>query len=188
MIVKRNEKSYEKNTNKTASQTISSIEIIRSAINMHVKKKIKRMWSQNWENEIRERSLYKIMKTSSNNVLKIHKELRKWISSMLIQMRTQKINLIHFLHYKRVFEYNTIECECENNYQIVMHVLMKCSLHYRLRRKTWKKKSKKFERRVILNTFQSLLIDTHFARKAVIFMKNTDLIEQFRDFTSLLNI
>ena len=107
---------------------------------------------------------------------------------MLVQMRTQKIDLTHFLHYRRVFKYNTIEYEYESNYQIIMHVLMKCSLHYKLRRKTWKKKNKKSEKRTILNTFQSLLINTHFAKKTAIFIKNTDLIEQFKDFTSLFNI
>ena len=169
MVVKRNGKPYEKDTNKTAPQAIPSIEIARPAVNMHVKKEIKRMWSQDWENETRGRSLYKVMKTPSNSVLKIHRGLRKWISSVLVQMRTQKIGLAHFLHYRRVPGYNTAECECEGNYQTVMHVLMECPLHYRLRRETWKEESKKPERRALLNTFQSLLTDTHFARKAAIF-------------------
>ena len=35
---------------------------------------------------------------------------------MLIQIRTQKIDLTYFLHYKKIFKYNIIECEYENNY------------------------------------------------------------------------
>ena len=69
-----------------------------------------------------------------------------------------------------------------------MHVLMECPLHYRLRRETWKEESKKPEGRAILNTFQSLLTDTHVARKAAVFMKDTGLIGQFRGLTPLLNI
>ena len=50
------------------------------------------------------------------------------------------------------------------------------------------KKNKKFEKRTLLNTFQNLLINIYFAKKATIFIKNTNLIEQFKDFTLLFNI
>ena len=187
-VIKRNGRSHERDTNMTAPQAIPNIEIVRPAVNMHTTKEFRRMWSQDWENETKGRSLYRIMKTSSNSVLKMHRGLRKWISSILVQMRTQKIGLAHFLHYRRVPDYDTAECECEGNNQTVMHVLMECSLHYRLRRETWKEERKKSEGRAILNTFRDILINTHFARKAAILMKDTGLIGQFRGLTPLFNI
>ena len=80
------------------------------------------------------------------------------------------------------------KCECESSYQTVKHILMECQLYYRLRRETWEEERKKPEGRAILNTFSDILTDTHFARKAAIFMKDTGLIGQFEGLKSFLDI
>ena len=80
------------------------------------------------------------------------------------------------------------KCECESSYQTVKHILMECQLYYRLRRETWEEERKKPEGRAKLNTFRDILTDTHFARKAAIFMKDTGLIGQFEGLKSFLDI
>ena len=103
-------------------------------------------------------------------------------------MRTQKIGLAQFLHRRHVPGYHSAECECEGSYQTVKDILMECSLYYRLRRETWEEKRKKSEGRAKLNTFRDILTDTHFARKAAIFMKDTGLTGQFGGLKSLLDV
>ena len=189
IVLKRNRNPYEVNINKTAPpatppvtpSATSSISVARSTVNTYLKKSTKKVWDKNWREETKKRSLYKIIKTSNNSILKIHRELEKWMSSILIQMRTQKIDLNHFLHHRKVSKYDIFECSCERDFHTIMHVLIECSLYYKLRRKTWKKKEKKPEKRIVLNTFQKILTESHFAKKAVNFMKNADLIEQFKD-------
>ena len=64
---------------------------MRAAANRLVNRQIKEDWLQDWTSSARGRSLYQIMKESSNMVLKIHNSMEKWLSALLIQMRTQKI-------------------------------------------------------------------------------------------------
>ena len=50
------------------------------------------------------------MKTFNISMLKIHKNAKKWMNALLVQMRIQKIDFNKFLYDVNVFEFDTFKC------------------------------------------------------------------------------
>lgn len=73
----------------------------------------------------------------STKVLHLHDNLPKWISSLMVQMRTGKIGLKMFLYERNVSDIDDTECACGEGEETVRHVLAECSLFGELRRTTW---------------------------------------------------
>ena len=59
-------------------------------------------------------------------ILKLHKGLQKAESSMLIQLRTGRTGLRHFLNKVRVPGYESGQCECDMGLETPRHVLLYC--------------------------------------------------------------
>ena len=53
---------------------------------------------------------------------------------MLVQMRTSRTGLAHFLHKAKVLGYNLEQCSCNTGAETPRHVLMHCPLEAERRR------------------------------------------------------
>jgi hypothetical protein len=60
--------------------------------------------------------------------LKLHKHLKKAESSVLVQARTGRISLAHFLNKARVPGYETPACRCGLGDETAEHLLLHCQL------------------------------------------------------------
>ena len=60
--------------------------------------------------------------------MKWHIKLVKMKSNLITQMRTEKIELVKFLHVHKIPGFNHSNCFCETNKQTSKHVMMDCSL------------------------------------------------------------
>jgi hypothetical protein len=101
--------------------------------------------------------------------------LPKPLSSIIVQMRTEKIGLKWFLSQWKVPDVTSADCECGRGNQTVRHVLLACPMFNDLRREVWNEGTTRPARmglREILNT-------PKLARKAASFMIQTRLLGQF---------
>ena len=178
-VRKRNGRLKEVDTRWTAPKALTPN--VRAAAKRMINKKAEDDWLQEWTNTKTGRALHHIIKAPSKAVLKIHNGVEKWVSALLIQMRTQKIGLREFLHGFRVPGFDSPECPCGYGLQTVKHVLMQCQLHSNLRWRMWRKERRREDEAVIIDDFRSLLTKPRFARKAAYFMSETGLIGQFKD-------
>ena len=121
------------------------------------------------------------MKAPSTAVLKMHNGVEKWVSALLIQMRTQKISLNDFLYHRHVPGFESPRCPCGYGDHTVKHVLMECSIFRKPREKMWREERRRADERVIIDDFRSILTTPRYARKAAYFMSMTGLIGQFKD-------
>ena len=97
---------------KDTKKTTSLIELfnVKSISKKIINKLIKNEWMQKWVSVKKKKSLYQVMKTFNNSMLKIHKNAKKWMSALLVQMRIQKIDFNKFLYEVNVLEFDTSKC------------------------------------------------------------------------------
>ena len=69
--------------------------------------------------------------------LKLHKQLKKAESSVLVQARTGRIGLAHFLNKARVPGYETLACKCGLGDETAEHLLLHCQLE--TERRQWRR-------------------------------------------------
>ena len=68
-----------------------------------------------------------LAKAFQGSHIRLHNDLTKAQSSALIQMRTGKISLNAFLHYKKVPGYDTPSCTCGHGLQTPEHLFVDCT-------------------------------------------------------------
>lgn len=71
----------------------------------------------------------------TKKILRLHEGLSKRHSAILVQMRTEKIGLKHFLFNRRVPGIMDDKCTCREGQQTVSHVLMQCRQFRQLRQR-----------------------------------------------------
>ena len=84
-----------------------------------------RAWTERWENQSL-KPWDHFLQPPQKEVLKIHSKLRKAESSVLIQLRTGRIGLAHFLNKARVPEFDTGQCRCGHGAETPRHLLLYC--------------------------------------------------------------
>jgi hypothetical protein len=73
-----------------------------------------------------------LVKAPDKKVLRLFKSLSKPYTSILIQMRSMRIALNHFLYKIKAVELD--ECYCSEGSQTPRHILMQCPLYADLRK------------------------------------------------------
>jgi hypothetical protein len=126
-----------------------------------------------------------LVEAPSKKVLKLYKGLPKAYSSILVQIRSQRIGLRHFL-FKHTNQrgqdnqFNAGRCHCDKGSQTPRHILLQYPLYTSLREtmlnKIWYKTD--LGRTTNYNTIVS---DSQTIRYVAEFMHRTGLLGQFRD-------
>jgi ribonuclease HI len=131
-------------------------------------------WKEAWMNEKTGRELNRICPEPTTKVLLLQKSVPRPFSSLIVQMRTAKIDLRQFLSLRKVPDVDDDKCECGRGSQTVRHVLFSCPVYYELRQETWGRERKRDQQ-----DLRKVLGAPAPALKAAKFMRNTGLLGQF---------
>ncbi len=171
----RREGIRELDTSSTAAQTPLVKELV-SAKAAILRKRVLAEWKDKWSKETRGRELYKLEPEPKSNIVKLHVELCKELSSLVIQMRTGKIGIRQFLYERKVPGIEDGRCECRQRNQTVKHVLLNCRRYNTERQGLWAEESRKAQQKGGRNLdIVRILTEATSAKKAAIFMKSTGL-------------
>ena len=149
-----------------------------ATIKLALEQKTLELWSEAWSREKTGRELHAICPKPTKKVLKLHKGLSKAASTLIVQMRTEKIGLKKFLHFRKVPGFDSPECSCRRGLQSAKHVLTECRKHTSERNRTWQEERRKVAFGRI--SWEEMLTQPKFAKKAAQFMKSLGLIDQFK--------
>lgn len=120
----------------------------------------------------------------SKKVLRLDNELPKPYTSILVQMRTKRIALRHFLfkHTRqrgKDAELLSDQCKCEEGCQTPVHVLLHCPLYTYLREVMFNKIWYKTDLGRTTN-YNEILSHSQAIRYVAEFIHRTDILGQFR--------
>jgi hypothetical protein len=124
-------------------------------------------WKDRWEKSEKGRAITSFHPQPTQKALKLYKNRAKPFSSILIQLRTEKIGLNGFLKRARVPNIEAL-CECKEAEETVEHFLFKCS--------RWN------EQRAILGglkTIREALGERENSEKVVKYLLATGRLEQY---------
>ncbi len=133
--------------------TVNS-KILISAIRSEIRIRAKTEWSETWRIIIIERITHRIIKKLIKNVLKKFKRMTRFENAIIVQIRTDKIELRNYLHKIEAIEFS--RCSCEVRRQTMHHTLLKCSKFDDLREKMWADK-RETNLMIFLNTFELIV-------------------------------
>ena len=115
------------------------VTIISTSNNIAITQYHKDQWNQRWK-KYRERvTNINIISAQrlhlSNKMIKMRDDFQKAESILAMHIRTERIDLNVYLHFRNVSNMNSLRCNCEWSHQMTKHVLMHCSnwLHLRSR-------------------------------------------------------
>ena len=89
------------------------------------KRRMQQAWETRW-NTLSRTTWDQIKRPPDKKVLRLHLKLRKAESSILVQMRSGRTGLAHFLSKAKVPSYDTGLCECGQSQETPRHVLLYC--------------------------------------------------------------
>ncbi|KAF4210539.1 hypothetical protein CNMCM5878_004249 [Aspergillus fumigatiaffinis] len=142
-----------------------------------VRQRIQQRWKKQWEMEKGAKPTRRLIKAPHKKNLALYKGLSKPHTSIIIQMRTMRIGLRHFLFKIKASE--TDRCSCGEGSQTPKHILLQCSLYVEARRKMI---NKLFDEgfRGNISDYDMLVSDPQAIRYVAEFMHQTGLLNQFR--------
>ncbi len=133
---------------------IVNSKILISAIKNEIRIRSKIEWIEIWRIMIIERIIHRIIKKLIKNVFKKFKRMTRFESSVIVQTRTDKIELKDYLHKIEAIE--SSKCSCEARKQTMHHTLLKCSKFDDLRKRMWTNK-RETNLIILLNTFELIV-------------------------------
>ncbi|CCF40032.1 zinc knuckle [Colletotrichum higginsianum] len=146
---------------------------LRSTLKTWTYREANKMWQAKWTAETRGRTTFRYTPRPTKKVLQLHEGLSKRQSSILVQMRTEKIGLKDFLFNRRVPDATDANCPCREGRQTVSHILLRCRRHRQLRRQELGSIPGRHNLRAVLNERKA-------AAKVIRFMEQTEILGQFR--------
>ncbi len=163
-------------TNDTAPNSVIQMRMI-STVKTAIRAHATEQWTIDWANEKRGGILREIQSTPSKQIQLLHSRVKRAKTSLITQMRTEKIGLKAFLYSRWVPGIEKETCECGAK-QTARHILHECKLFSKKRRMWWAEERRKVERGVI--THKDMLTKPRYASMAADFMRSTGLIGQYQ--------
>ncbi|KAJ5212466.1 uncharacterized protein N7498_004112 [Penicillium cinerascens] len=105
---------------------------LASTAKRNTRKRIKERWKKQWEKEKTAKPTRCLIKALSRKALELYEGLSKPYASILIQMRSKRIGLGHFLY--KIKERETGHCSYDQGSQTPRYILLQCPLYNGLRR------------------------------------------------------
>lgn len=141
-----------------------------------IKQEIRRRWNTSWNTYTTTGGLYRYRRGGllDRHINEIYTQDTKAESSVLIQMRTEKISLQGYLH--KIKRADTPWCECNNSYQTVNHIICECEDFEDLREHIFGAR--------YLHSAKDFLREIELIPKTIRFMLSTGLLDQFRRLTA----
>jgi hypothetical protein len=133
---------------------IVNSKILISAIKNEIRIRAKTEWIEIWRIIIIERITHRIIKKFIKNVLKKIKKMTRLENAVIVQIRTNKIELKNYLHKIKTIE--SSRCFCEVRRQMMHHTLLKCSKFDDLWKKMWVNK-RETNLMILLDTFELIV-------------------------------
>ncbi|WQF90349.1 hypothetical protein CDEST_15363 [Colletotrichum destructivum] len=163
----------ENGTMGTKADTPAALYALRSTHKTWTDREANKAWQASWTAETRGRTSYRYTPRPTKKTLQLHEGLSKRQSSILVQMRTEKIGLKDFLFNRRVPDVTDADCQCREGRQTLSHILLRCRRFRQLRRQELGAIPGRHNLRVVLNERKT-------AVKAIRFMEQTEILGQFR--------
>lgn len=165
-VKKRNGKFYKIDTSHTAFQTL--LPFLRSVAKTHLTKLLYEKWGEEWHNKTKGHAFFKIAPSPTRKVLHIHDKLPRWVSSLMVQIKKEKIGPWKFLYECKVPNVEDVRYECRRGEVTVRHVLTECPRFKKMRRTMWAKEVRKARLNWI--DLRTIFITPAYVKKAALFI------------------
>lgn len=142
-----------------------------------VRSRIKADWAQEWAKERTGKPNQRLVGTPDKKNLRVFEGISKPYASILVQMRSMRIGLRHFLYKINAAESD--RCSCGEGSQTPRHVLLQCPLFIDLRQELRDKVRARTDLRDVLD-YDAIMSHPQAARYVAEFMLQTGLLGQFR--------
>ena len=149
---------------------------LAAAAKRQIRRRIKDRWTREWKAEKTGRTTHKLVEIPNKRVLDLYKGLPKPHASIIIQMRTQRNGLKHFLFKIKVSDSD--QYHCGQGSQTSRHILLQCPLFTDPRKAMLDKLDPGIRRKMDYNGIMS---HPRAMRYIAEFMHQTGLLSQFRD-------
>ncbi|KAG0152659.1 hypothetical protein PDIDSM_2464 [Penicillium digitatum] len=148
---------------------------LAAAAKRAVRQRVRERWERQWERETTSAPTKRLVQAPNKKTLRLYEGLSKPQCAILIQMRTMRIGLRHFLFKIKAAE--TDRCLCDEGSQTPKHILMQCPRYTIPRTKLWKQL-----RDIGINEmdYDKIVSNPQATRYVVNFMHQTGLLQQFR--------
>lgn len=127
---RKHERIIEIDTEETYAQSPTQVRMI-ATVKTAIRAYPHKQWATEWKEGTKGESLRRVFPTPSHLIKRVHKKVKAAKSSLITQIRTEKIGLKSFLYNRRVPGVEEESCECGANKQMARHILHECRLFNR---------------------------------------------------------
>jgi ribonuclease HI len=161
----------------TGSGTGEPIIRLAAAAKRAVRQRIRERWEKQWERETTSAPTKRLVQAPNKKTLRLYEGLSKPQCAILIQMRTMRIGLRHFLFKIKAAE--TDRCSCDEGSQTPRHILLQCPQYIIPRTKLWEQLDK-IGIGITEIDYDKIMSNPQATRYVVNFMHRTGLLQQFQ--------
>ncbi|KAJ6029797.1 hypothetical protein N7499_012205 [Penicillium canescens] len=150
---------------------------LAAAAKRMVRERIQDRWKKQWESERTAQPTKRLVEWPNKKVLRLYECLSKPRSSIMIQMRSMRIALRHFLY--KINEVESDKCPCGEGSQTPRHVLLQCQTYGELRKRLFDQLHRAvgpFD----MSNYDSIVSNPLATRYVAKFMHQTGLLAQFQ--------
>ncbi|THC87471.1 hypothetical protein EYZ11_013085 [Aspergillus tanneri] len=150
--------------------------IIRLAV--AAKRDVRQSLREQWERQRVGKPTRRLLPTPDKRNIRLYEHLSKPHTSIIMQMRTMRIGLRHFLF--KIKQVDSDRCECDLGSQTPRHVLLECPLHTTCRGELMRHLDVIEGLRGRVQDYDAVISNPQAIRYVAEFMHQTGLLQQFR--------
>ncbi|KAI9036090.1 uncharacterized protein KD926_002467 [Aspergillus affinis] len=143
-----------------------------------IRQRLRTEWAKQWERQKIGRPTRRLLPKPDKTNLRLYEHLSKLHISIIIQMRTMRIGLRHFLY--KIKQVDSDRCACDLGFQTPRHVLLECSPHTAGRRIMMDHLNQIEGLRGRTQDYDAVMAHPQAIRYVAQFMHQTGLLQQFR--------